>query len=82
MAYEIHITDFEMKTVKWLAERGYDCGLLEALESTDRDDVYAIPERAAWGIQDASDCPDSGFACLRWDSDLGRKIRAFLDAIV
>ena len=86
MAYKITLTRNEIETLSWLEARGYDCGLYAALESEARDEsgdvVYNIPEHKAWEISEASECPDSGFACLDWDSPLGEKIRKFLNSIV
>lgn len=88
MAYKITLTQPEIKTLAWLADRGYDCGMYDSLANETRDEsddsvaTYEIPEHKAWEIYEASECPDSGFACLDWDSPLGEKIRKFLNSIV
>lgn len=79
------------ETLKWLNARGYDCGMLDAIEDASclgNRDLCAIPEHKAWEINEA--CYEKpglegdfvGFACLNWDSAPGRAIRSFLDAIV
>ena len=82
MSYTLGISANDMATLHWLQDRGYDCGLLDALEPTEADDVYTVAEHDAWSIAELAGDPDSGFACLNWDSDLGREIRRFLEAIV
>lgn len=80
--YTLAIDDDGFETLRWLASRGYDCGLEAALERTDIDGIYSVAEHRAWEIHDASECPDSGFACLSWESPIGVEIRSFLDSIV
>lgn len=80
--YTLKVTDDGFETLHWLAARGYDCGLEAALERTETEGVYAIRESKAWEIQEASECLDSGFACLSWESAIGQEIRRFLDSIV
>lgn len=82
---KIELTEDEMVSLIWLADRGYDCGLYEALEPDhklfSRSTGWVVQEHKAREILEASKCPDSGFACLDWGSPLGVKIRAFLDGI-
>lgn len=80
--YTLKLDGAAFETLHWLADRGYDCGLVDALEATDVDGVYAVPEHKAWAILEASQCPDSGFACLNWNAPVAELIRNFLDSIV
>lgn len=88
MNYKMKLTTDEIATLSWLRERGYDCGLYDALEADEQDSmtadgyVHFILEHKAWEIVEASEDVDSGFACLDWGSSLGVKIRAFLDEVV
>lgn len=81
MGYRMVLTEADCATLSWLEERGYDCGLYDALEPIEGE-AYEIPEHKTWAIRDASECPDSGFACLDWSSRLGKQIAKFLERIV
>ena len=98
MSYTLTLTPEERETLAWLADRGYDCGLFDALGPTARDhqnyvrrygpdrdstETYTIPEHKAWEVYEAQEeTAEAAWACLAWDSTLGVKISTFLESIV
>lgn len=76
MGYQIRLTDAEMDTLGWAANRGYfpaetyDKLHLADGEPEETDDVHTerlweMPEHAAWAILDLrEDDPDALFACI------------------
>lgn len=87
MSYTLNLTAYELNSLAWFADRGYDCGLYDALEAQndnpEPEDIvtYTIPEHQAWKV--AEQAKEHGaWACLAWDSPLGEKISAFLESIV
>ena len=96
MSYTLTLTPEERETLAWLADRGYDCGLFDALGPTARDhqnyvrrygpdrdstETYTIPEHKAWAVFEQ--CGEAGaWTCLVWDSPLGLKVSAFLESSV
>ncbi len=77
----------EYATLRWLADRGYDAGILDtAGVHEEHEDGGAtlgdVVECDAWTITGAvDDDPDAFLACCGSRS-LAEKLRAFLDAIV
>lgn len=97
MSYTITLTPAERETLAWLADRGYDCGLFEALGPAALDHqqqvrwfgpdnsietyTYSIPEHKAWDVNEQTN-EHGAWSCLAWDSTLGQKISTFLESIV
>lgn len=80
--YTIQLTPEEYSTLSFFKNRGYDCGLLDALVVKDEaKGIYEIPEHEMWAVNEA--CEEHGaWTNLNWDSSLGKKIRKLLDSVV
>lgn len=65
--YELRLTDREVDTLGWLADRGYFPELLfdEMFTSENDPELYLIPEHAAWSLIDLRENdPDAYLSCL------------------
>lgn len=79
--YTIELSDDEVHSLKYFADKGYDCGLLDALEPTDEEGKYTISENKMWSINEA--CSEHGaWTNLNWQSSLGQKIHKLLESVV
>ena len=82
------LTQGEYATLCWLAERGYDAGILKAAgverESTADGSVTlgGIAEPEAWAIRDRIDGDTHAFLTSNGSPGLERKLLAFTESIV
>lgn len=86
--YQIpRLTKTEYATLQWLADRGYDAGILEAAgveEEYDDGSVLLglIPEHKAWGITEEYEADPRAFLASSGSRSLNEKLYRFLDSIV
>ena len=85
--YFVRLDEADMHSLAYCRDRGYDCGLLKALEATtielaDGRIVYEIAECDVWTVSAAAGDDRSGFGNLAWDSNLGEELSRLLNGAV
>lgn len=81
--YQLDLTDGELESLRFMAARGYDCGLLAAGENllaTETGVRLTFREHSMWEVQAAYAGGSDAFTCASFG--LRNKLYALIDAIV
>ena len=83
MTYKLNLTEPEMDSLRWVAERYSSARiLLEALTPTEEPEVYTVAEHSAWEYQAELDVSGEGFLPPCVGGTLAEKLITFLNGIV
>lgn len=77
----------EYATLRWLADRGYDAGILDTAGVQEEHEdgsvtLGEIPEHKAWECYDFYQDDPGAFLACNGSRSLGDKLQAFIDSIV